>query len=110
MSQYLFSVQSKNRLEQKGLLKRFTITCYGKQKTLEDARAEKNTKYKELINKKNTKEYEEYFLRYIPSENSTKKNSTKKNSTKKNNTKKNNTKKNNKVKRRRVRRKKNTKK
>lgn len=68
MSQYLFSVQAKNRLEQRGLLKRFTITCYGKQKTLEDARAEKNKKYKELANHKDSREYEEYFLRYIPKE------------------------------------------
>ena len=68
MSQYLFSVQAKNRLEQRGLLKRFTITCYGKQKTLEDARAEKNKKFKELQHNKDSKEYEEYFLRYIPSE------------------------------------------
>jgi len=69
MSQYLFSVQAKNRLEQKGLLKRFTISCYGKQKTLEDARAAKNKKYKELQYNKDSREYEEYFLRYIPEEN-----------------------------------------
>lgn len=68
MSQYLFSVQAKNRLEQKGLLKRFTIECYGKQKTLEDARSEKNKKYKELMNKRDSKEYKEYFLRYNPKE------------------------------------------
>ena len=82
MSQYLFSVQAKNRLEQKGLLKRFTITCYGKQKTLEDSRAEKNKMYKELSSKKDTKEYEEYFLRYIPAENSNKKSSVKVSSSK----------------------------
>ena len=34
MAEYLFEVQLKNRLEQKGLLKRFSILCYGKQKTL----------------------------------------------------------------------------
>ena len=68
MAQYLFAVQAKNRLEQKGLLKRFSISCYGKQKTLEDSRAEKTEKFKELRGKKNTREYEDYFLRYIPSE------------------------------------------
>lgn len=68
MAQYLFQVQAKNRLQQKGLLKRFTTSCYGKQKTLEDARAEKTNKFKELKDKRNTTEYEEYFLRYIPSE------------------------------------------
>ena len=32
MSEYLFKVQLKNRLEQKGLLKRFSVNCIGKQK------------------------------------------------------------------------------
>jgi hypothetical protein len=66
MSQYLFDVQQKNRLEQKGLLRRFSINCYGKQHTLEEIRVEKSEKFEELKNKKNTKEYEEYFLRYVP--------------------------------------------
>jgi hypothetical protein len=74
MSQYLFSVQSRNRLEQKGLLKRFTINCYGKQKTLEDFRAAKNNKYKELKNNRGSPEYEEYFLSYNPHEHNKKKN------------------------------------
>ena len=41
MSQFLFMVQEKNRLEQKGLLKRFSIDCYGEQTTLENLRAHK---------------------------------------------------------------------
>ena len=68
MSEYLFIVQSKNRLKQKGLLKRFTTNCYGKQETMEDIRASKANKFKELQNKRNSKEYEEYFLRYTPGE------------------------------------------
>lgn len=68
MSQYLFDVQQKNRLEQKGLLKRFSINCYGKQHTLEEIRVEKSEKFEELKNKKNSKEYEEYFLRYVPAD------------------------------------------
>jgi hypothetical protein len=68
MSEYLFKVQQKNRLQQKGLLKRFSINCYGKQETLEDMRGEKANKYKELKDEKNTKEYESWFLRYIPYE------------------------------------------
>jgi len=68
MSEYLFDVQQKNRLSQKGLLKRFTIDCYGTQMTMEKMRAEKSDKYKELKNNKNKKEFEWYFLRYIPSE------------------------------------------
>ena len=73
MAQYLFDVQQKNRLEQKGVLKRFSINCYGTQDTLEDMKNAKSEKYKELKSKINTKEYESWFLRYIPLEESTKK-------------------------------------
>ena len=83
MAQYLFQVQARNRLQQKGLLKRFSITCYGKQSTLEDARAEKAAKFKELKNDRNSDEYEKFFLRYIPSEEKTKKSNSKKRITKK---------------------------
>lgn len=68
MAQYLFTVQQKNRLKQKGLLKRFSINCYGHQETLEEMRAEKAAKFMELKNARNTKEYEEWFLRYRPSQ------------------------------------------
>ena len=68
MSKYLFDVQQKNRLQQKGLLKRFSITCVGHQETREEIRAIKAQKYKELKDKKNSKEYEEWFLNYNPSE------------------------------------------
>jgi hypothetical protein len=78
MSQFLFDVQKHNRLKQTGLLRRFSINCYGKQPTLESMRFEKTEKYEELKNKKNTREYEEWFLRYIPYENTGKKTSRKK--------------------------------
>ena len=68
MAQYLFAVQAKNRLKQTGLLRRFSISCYGNQPTLEDMRAEKAEKFKELSGEKGTSEYEEWFLRYVPSE------------------------------------------
>jgi len=68
MAQYLFDVQQKNRLEQKGILKRFTINCYGVQETLEDMRNIKADKYKELKNNRNSLDYESWFLRYIPYE------------------------------------------
>jgi hypothetical protein len=68
MSQYLFKVQQHNRLEQKGLLKRFSIDCYGHQETLEEIRAKKNKLFLSLKNKKNTKEYEKHFMRYRPIE------------------------------------------
>jgi hypothetical protein len=68
MSQFLFDVQQHNRLKQTGLLRRFSINCYGKQPTLESMRFEKTQKYEELKNKRNSREYEEWFLRYIPYE------------------------------------------
>jgi hypothetical protein len=66
MSKFLFDVQQKNRLEQKGLLKRFSITCYGHQESVEEMRAEKAEKYKELKAKGNREEFEEWFLNYKP--------------------------------------------
>jgi hypothetical protein len=47
-------------------LKRFSIDCYGKQPTLEEMRAEKSEKFKELANKKGTKEYDMWFMKYSP--------------------------------------------
>jgi hypothetical protein len=68
MAMFLFDVQQRNRLSQEGLLKRFTIDCYGKQKMLEDIRTEKAEKFKELIPKKGTVEYDEWFLKYNPND------------------------------------------
>ena len=47
-------------------MRRFSITCYGKQKTLEDIRTEKSKQFKKLKTKKNTNEYNKWFLRYNP--------------------------------------------
>jgi hypothetical protein len=66
MANYLFEVQEKNRLAQKGLLKRFSINCMGHLETVEEMRAEKAEKFTELKGKKNDPEYEEWFLRYRP--------------------------------------------
>uniref|UniRef100_A0A6C0JJG2 Poly(A) polymerase catalytic subunit domain-containing protein n=1 Tax=viral metagenome TaxID=1070528 RepID=A0A6C0JJG2_9ZZZZ len=66
MAKFLFDIQQKNRLEQRGILKRFSIDCYGKQPTLEDMRAEKAEKYKELKDDRDGKEYEMWFLKYVP--------------------------------------------
>lgn len=70
MAQYLFQVQQQNRLEQKGLLRRFSINCYGHQQTVEEMRAEKAEKFKELKNNKKRQdaEFEEWFLRYRPAD------------------------------------------
>jgi hypothetical protein len=66
MAKYLFEVEQHNRLSQRGLLKRFSIDCYGKQMTLSDLRAEKARKYRELANNRNSAEYEMWFLKYYP--------------------------------------------
>ena len=73
MSQYLFKVQQKNRLKQKGLLRRFSIDCYGKQHTIEQMREEKAVMYKKLKKNKNSKDYQWWFLRYSPAEKNTQK-------------------------------------
>jgi hypothetical protein len=66
MAKYLFDVEQHNRLSQRGLLKRFSINCYGKQMTLTDLRSEKANKYKELIKNRKSNEYEMWFLKYYP--------------------------------------------
>jgi hypothetical protein len=66
MSKFLFDVQQKNRLNQKGLLRRFSITCYGHQESVAEMREHKNHIFAELKSKKGTKEYDEWFLNYKP--------------------------------------------
>lgn len=66
MSELLFKVQQRNRLKQRGILRRFSINCYGEPVTITDIRKEKNIKYKKLKNKKGTKKFIKEFLRYIP--------------------------------------------
>ena len=66
IAKFLFDVQQKNRLQQKGLLKRFSILCYGHQPTVEEMRSQKAEMFQQLKDKRNTKEYEEWFLNYRP--------------------------------------------
>ena len=73
MSKFLFEVQQKNRLEQKGVLKRFSTICYGHQESIEEMRAEKAAKYKELKTTKNAKEKETWFMKFVPSNQPTRK-------------------------------------
>jgi len=68
MAEFLFKIQQKNRLQQKGLLRRFSIKCYGKQLTIEKIREEKALKYKELKDKRGTKVWDYYFLKYSPAD------------------------------------------
>ena len=84
MSTFLFYVQQKNRLKQKGLLRRFSISCMGKQHSLEDIRGEKANKFKELSSNRKSNEYEMWFLKYRPEEKNKAKNNKKSKNTIKN--------------------------
>jgi hypothetical protein len=64
IAQFLFKVEEKNRLEQRGVLKRFSLKCYGKQPTIENIKEEKMKKYEELKNNPNSTEYKMWFLKY----------------------------------------------
>ena len=66
MCKCLYDIQQRNRLKQTGLLRRFGITCYGKQETLDDIKAKKAAKYQEL--KHDDSAYDEWFLKYSPME------------------------------------------
>ena len=77
MAKYLFDIQEENKLNQRGLLKRFVNKCYGKQETIDTIRSEKSNKYKELKSNPNSREYQEWFLKYTPSEKSNKRTSKK---------------------------------
>jgi hypothetical protein len=66
MADYLITVMANNRLEQKGLLKRFNINCYGKEMTIHEIRANKAKIYKELKHDINSREYNEHFFKYVP--------------------------------------------
>lgn len=66
MSKFLFDVQQKNRLQQKGLLRRFSINCYGHQETVEEMKAHKAEMFRKMKEKKGTAAYEEWFLNYRP--------------------------------------------
>jgi hypothetical protein len=68
MANFLFNMEKNNRLEQKGLLKRFSIDCYGHQPTMEEIRSKKLDKFKELKDKRGTLEYDTWFLKYVYSD------------------------------------------
>jgi hypothetical protein len=69
MSMFLFDVEQENRLQQRGVLKRFSMRCYGKQQTLDDLRAEKAEMYEKLKKQPESDEYKKLFLKYAPAKN-----------------------------------------
>ena len=78
MTRLLFEIENKNRTNHNGILNRFTSSCYGTQETLTDIRIHKSNKFLELRDKKGKREYDEWFLKYVPSELTRKKKFTKK--------------------------------
>lgn len=87
MAEFLYKVQERNRLQQKGLLRRFSISCYGKEKTITEMRTEKAKLFEQLKSKRGSKEWNERFMRYLPREKYQKK-TRRKSSTKKRKTRK----------------------
>lgn len=69
LCQYLINIQ---KLQQKGILKRFTLNCIGTQKTQRDVFIEKDKLYKKYKNRKNTQIFKETFFRYSPKAKKTK--------------------------------------
>jgi hypothetical protein len=65
MSKFLFEVEEKNRLSQKGLLKRFSLNCYGVQPTIESIRAQKTEMFRKLRKNRGDK-WDAWFLKYNP--------------------------------------------
>jgi len=70
IAKYLFELEQHNRLSQNSILKRFSTDCYGIQKGLTSIRAEKAEMFKKLSNNRGSREYEEWFLKYVPSQQS----------------------------------------
>ena len=68
MAHYLFTIQQNNRLKQKGILKRFSHTCYGSQPGREEIREIKQKKFLELKNNRKSLEFKKWFLKYYPND------------------------------------------
>ena len=66
MSYYLYRMMRRRKPDMTGIFKRFNINCIGKQLTFEKMRSIKAEKYNELRKRRNTTEFEWWFLRYIP--------------------------------------------
>jgi hypothetical protein len=66
MAQYLFNLQKRRRLRKRGPLRRFGPDCLGKQETLESIRAFKSQMHDDLLDKRDSPEWESWFLNYRP--------------------------------------------
>tara|TARA_B110000503_G_scaffold72159_1_gene111704 strand:+ start:1883 stop:3457 length:1575 start_codon:yes stop_codon:yes gene_type:complete len=75
----LLIIYKKNRLKNKGILKNYSLKCYGHQETFEKIILKRNSIFEELKNNKNSEEYQKWFLRYNPVDSKKNKNKTIKN-------------------------------
>jgi len=62
----LFRIQNKYKLKNIKILRRFNLPCIGYQITLRDLKTIKTIKFYELKSKNRTKEYEKWFMSYVP--------------------------------------------
>jgi hypothetical protein len=67
MCEELFKTQQRAEFSQKGILRRFDVSCYGKQLTLEDIHRLKTEMYHKLKRSDDKRQFDEWFLRYEPS-------------------------------------------
>jgi len=74
LAEQLFKIQQNHKTSKNSVVKTFGDECYGEQTTLEEIRAEKNKKFKQLRHDRKSKEYQKYFLRYSPCMDKDKKN------------------------------------
>jgi|UniRef100_A0A6C0ILY2 hypothetical protein len=63
---FLAKILEKNKLDNSGIMKRYSLDCIGSQPTLKSMRAEKANKFRELKNNRLSSEYEMWFLNYSP--------------------------------------------
>lgn len=66
MCNFLFNVQQQNKLSQRGVLKRFSTTCYGHQEQMEEMKLKRSNLYKRLKDHPTDKEYIYNFFNYKP--------------------------------------------
>ena len=69
MAHYLFEIQTANKLSNKGIFKRFSIECYGKNTdSIDKIRLNRSKIFNTTKKNKNSKLYQEYFLKYDPAD------------------------------------------
>lgn len=72
-AEYLINIRDNNKMAKKGILTRYATKCHGRQESFADLLTYKSNKFHELKNKRDSTEYETFFLRYRPQNKYTKK-------------------------------------